>query len=160
MAICKILESSANVLGGKRKFRKALNSVCSTVHFHVFSSETSPSCANAWEKKIVNPRRSVNGIVNCKLHEHLNSVTVNQLLFLTNYVHECHEINQFETPYFRNIKVDYLGNAMLQAFKNLFAARNIRDNEALPNLVNISRMLRFTVYLLNFSVLKDQVPVV
>lgn len=102
----------------------------------------------------------MNGIVNCKLHEHLNSVTVNQLLFLTNYVHEWHEINQFETPYFRNIKVDYLGNAMLQAFKNLFAARNIRDNETLPNLVNISRMLRFTVYLLNFSVLKDQVPVV
>lgn len=47
LAICKILESSANVLGGKRKFRKALNSVCSTVHFQVFSSETSPSCANA-----------------------------------------------------------------------------------------------------------------
>lgn len=50
LAICKILESSANVLGGKRKFRKALNSVCSTVHFQVFSSETSPSCANAWKK--------------------------------------------------------------------------------------------------------------
>lgn len=98
-----------------------------------------------------------------KLHEHLNSVTVDHLLLLTNSFHEWYRINLFVAPNFRNKNLDYLVNAMLQTFEAKFAARNIRNDETLANLVKIfwhANKCWFTVNLLNFSVLEDQVPVV
>lgn len=56
-------------------------------------------------------------IVIVKLHEHLNSVTVDRLLLLTNSFHEWYRINLFVAPNSRNKNLDYLVNAMLQTFE-------------------------------------------
>lgn len=65
--------------------------------------------------------------------------TVNQLLFAMTVFHNLPEINWLPAvTNFYDQDEDYLEKNVPKTFKNWFAARNIRDNEALVNLEKIS----------------------
>lgn len=69
----------------------------------------------------------------------LDIYTVNQLLFVTILFRDLPEINWFTTTYFCIQDVDYLEIKIQETSEDWFAAINIHDDEALVNLVEISR---------------------